>query len=265
MPDENQSIAELMELLRKGSQHLVKMAKELAIPWNPNLKNSRALHNMYARNLITSYVSKFADLSAGVILAIEQENFLTYALCGRALIETTAILRYYMIEQYKPLFDKGQFGKSEMQQLIDIDDHHLRGGKFDWESFLLQRYSKLKKATVEKLDRKGQKPASPPDRETGPQQVRIGLCVEKWGREMPEVLIVYNLFCDLVHPNIGSTFLVASTSSDRLYFSRFRGEPVGRAILEQSFPALMSMVNRPFGQLIEMLMGTIWQEDEPAF
>jgi hypothetical protein len=155
MPDENQSIAKLMELLREGSQHLVEMAKELAIPWNPDLKNPRALHNMYARNLITSYVSKFADLSAGVILAIEQENFLTYALCGRALIETTAILRYYIIEQYKPLFDKGQFGKSEMQQLIDIDDHHLRGGKFDWESFLSQRYSKLKKATVEKLDRKG--------------------------------------------------------------------------------------------------------------
>lgn len=61
-------------------------------PWNPTLDDPRKLHNMYARNLITSYVSKFADLSNGLIIAIEKQNFLIYALCGRALLETTAIL-----------------------------------------------------------------------------------------------------------------------------------------------------------------------------
>jgi len=41
---------------------------------------------MYVRNLITAYVSKFADLSNGVLLAIKKQNYLMYGLCGRALL-----------------------------------------------------------------------------------------------------------------------------------------------------------------------------------
>jgi hypothetical protein len=44
-----------------------------------------------------------------------------------------------------------------MQQLIAIDDQHLRGGRFDWESFLFQRYSKLKEKSVARLESKGKK------------------------------------------------------------------------------------------------------------
>jgi hypothetical protein len=257
---DQKSIPELIEILRKGTEHLVRMAKGLEFPWNPVPGDPRQLHNMYARNLITSYVSKFADLSNGLLVAIEQQNFLMYALCGRALIETVAILRYYIVEEYKPLFDKGQLGPDEFKRLIELDDRHLRGGKFDWESFLFQRYSRLKADAVARLQSKGK--AKPPDPDAGPQQVRIGRCIESWGRETPEVVVAYNLFCDLVHPNIGSTFLVASTNTDGLYFSRFRGEPVGRAILEQSLPILLSISHRPFGQYLAVLMGPIWQDDE---
>jgi hypothetical protein len=256
------SIHELIDMLGKGTQHLVKMAEGLEFPWNPNLEDLRKLHNMYARNLITSYVSRFADLSNGIILAIERSNFLTYALCGRALIETTAILRYYLVEQYKPLLDKGTLNNNDFARLIEIDDRHLRGGKFDWESFLFKRYSKLKTDAVTRIAGKGKKQTPPSKGDILPQQVRIGSCVESWAREMPEVLIAYNLFCDLVHPNIGSSFLVASTQSEALYFSRFRGEPVGRAIFEQSFPILLSVTQRPFGSYLALLMGTIWQDNE---
>ncbi len=261
MASEQRSIPELINTLRKGTEHLVNMAKGLEFPWNPTLDDPRKLHNMYVRNLITAYVSKFADLSNGILLAIDQQNFLMYALCGRALIETTAILRYYVTEQYKPLLDKRQLGSADMQRLIQIDDQHLRGAKFDWESFLFQRYSKLKEDAVARIESKGRKPKRP-EPETLPQQVRIGDCVHSWARETPGVRIAYDLFCDLVHPNIGSTFLVASTSSDGLYFSRFRGEPVGRAILEQSLPILLSVTHRPFGDYLVVLMGTVWQDDE---
>jgi hypothetical protein len=256
------SIHELIDRLRIGTEHLIKMAEGLEFPWNPNLEDPRKLHNMYARNLITSYVSRFADLSNGITIAIERSNFLMYALCGRALIETTAILRYYLVEQYKPLLDKGTLSKNDFARLIEIDDRHLRGGKFDWESFLFKRYSKLKTDVVTRMARKGKKHTPSSSGDILPPQVRIGSCVESWGRELPEVLVVYNLFCDLVHPNIGNSFLVASTSGDALYFSRFRGEPVGRAIFEQSFPILLSVTHRPFGNYLTALMGTIWQDDE---
>jgi hypothetical protein len=83
------------------------MAENLNFPWDPTQDDLRKLHNNYARNLITCYVSKFSNLSEAILYSIENENYLVYALAGRALIETTAILRYYVIHQYKPLLDKG--------------------------------------------------------------------------------------------------------------------------------------------------------------
>lgn len=248
-------------MVRQGTDHLVAMAKQLQFPWTPSADDPRKLHNMYVRNLITSYVSKFADLSSGVLHAIDQHNFLTYALCGRGLIETTAILRYYCIAEYKPLLDKGNLSPTDMKRLLEIDDRHLRGGKFDWQSFLLKNYTKLRDDAIAKLKKGAQKVEQPTD-SAFPTQVRIGKCVESWAQETPEVVIAYNLFCDLVHPNIGSTFLIASTSKDGLYFSRFRGEPVGRSIFEQSFPLLVSLTHKPFGKYLTVLMGTIWQDDE---
>jgi hypothetical protein len=111
------------------------MATKMEVCWNPTEGDPWKLHNLYARNLITCYVAKFADLCSGLIHAVETDNFLTYALCGRSLIENAATLRYYVLQKYKPLFDKGTLLADGMKTLIDTDDQFLRGGKFDWESF----------------------------------------------------------------------------------------------------------------------------------
>jgi hypothetical protein len=180
-----------------------------------------------------------------------------YALCGRALIETTAILRYYIVEEYKPLLDKGPLAQNDLQRLIEIDDRHLRGGTFDWESFLFKNYSKLKEEAAARVGGISKKQGREP------RQVRIGRdCMKSWAKETPAVSIVYDLFCDLVHPNIGSTFLVASTTNDGLYFSRFRGKPVGHSIFEQSFPMLVSVTHKEFGRYLALLAATIWHDDE---
>ena len=213
---------------------------------------------MYARNLICAYVSKFSDLSTSILHAVEHDDFLTYALCGRALIEATATLRYYVLYQYKPLLDKDSLDACAFKKLIEIDDRHLRGGRFDWESFLFRRYSKLKADAIQHLKDKTDKKKKP----IVSEQVNVLTCIEKWSAETPEVLIAYNLFCDLVHPNVGSTFLIASTFEDNLYFSKFRGEPVGRQIFAQSFPILISITHKPFGEYLLILMGTIWQDNE---
>lgn len=257
-------IPRLLEVLRQGTEHLTKMAKGLESPWTSEPQDPRRLHNMYARNLITCYVSKFSDLSHGILEGVERSNFLVYALCGRALIETTATLWYYVHQEYKPLLDKGQFGPEEMRTLLEIDDRHLRGTRFDWESFLFRNYSKLRENVTAHLDAKRKKKKTPPVAQESiiRPQINVLTCVERWAAESAGVLIAYNLFCDLVHPNIGSNFLVASTSPEGLFFSRFRGEPVGRQIFEQSLPILLSTSHKPFGPLLTMLMGTIWQDDE---
>ena len=74
---EHLSTAELIELLRQGNQHLANMAEGFDIAWDPApQKDPRRVHNMYVRNLVTSYVSRFSELSNGVLAALERGDFL---------------------------------------------------------------------------------------------------------------------------------------------------------------------------------------------
>jgi len=70
------------------------------------------------------------------------------------------------------------------------------------------------------------------------------------------------LFCDLVHPNIGSSFLVASIYNEQMYFKPTEGRSVGEDIFQQSFPILVSVTQKTFGAHLVMLMSTIWLDDE---
>lgn len=256
-----QTVPELMILLRQGTEHLTRMAEKLDFPWSPTLDDPRKLHNVYARNLITCYVSKFAQLSEAVLESVENKRYLVYALAGRSLIEHTATLRYYMLFKYKPLFEDGSLTTSDLKHLIDIDDCHLRGGRFNWEAFFFKRYKQLKNDAVSQLAKKKTKQKHLVQGIVA-EQVNVLTCIEKWAEVTSEVLIAYNLFCDLVHPNIGSSFLVASTDGNDLYFTPSKGKCVGVDIFEQSFPILISITQKPFGEHLEMLMATIWQDDE---
>lgn len=252
---------ELIELLRLGTKHLSSMAKNLDCPWSLENEDPRKLHNVYAKNLITCYVSKFTQLSETILSSRENQNYLSYALAGRSLIEITATLRYYSLNQYKPLLDKGNLTMDDMKRLIEIDDRHLRGNRFDWESFLSKRYKKLIEDATKQIANKKDKQKKMAKGIIS-EQVNVLTCIEKWAKDTPEVLIAYNLFCDLVHPNIGSSFLVASTSDEGLYFTPSRGRSVGSDIFEQSFPLLLSVTHKRFGEYLFRLIGTIWPEDE---
>ena len=60
----------------------------------------------------------------------------------------------------------------------------------------------------------------------------------------------------------GSSFLVASTNDKGLYFTPSKGRSVGSDIFEQSFPILVSVTQKPFGEYLSMLMRTIWPDNE---
>jgi hypothetical protein len=256
-----QTISELIDLLRQGTLNLNRMAEKLEFPWSPDMDDPRKLHNMYVRNLFTCYVSKFAQLSGAVIDSIDDKRYLVYALAGRSLIESTATLRYYVLHRYKPLLDKGTLSSDDLMQLIEIDDCHLRGGRFDWESFLSKRYSLLKEDAVKQLASKKAKPKHISQGIVA-EQVNVLTCIEKWAEVTPEVLIAYNLFCDLVHPNVGSSFLVASTTGREFFFTPAKGHCIGEDIFTQSFPILLSVTQKPFGEYLMMLLATIWQDVE---
>src|ERR1022692_4002929 len=92
----------VLEIFTKGTSLLCQIADGLDTHWQPELEDPRRLHNSYIQNLVGAYVSKYAELSRAIVAALEREDYLVYALCGRALIETVANLRYYVVYQYKP-------------------------------------------------------------------------------------------------------------------------------------------------------------------
>jgi hypothetical protein len=223
------------------------------------------LHNMYVRNLTCCYISKFADLSAGILHAIENSNFLVYALCARSLLENTATLRYYVVHEYKPIFEKGAAGRLEpgdLQRLINMHDRHLRGTRFNWGDFFDGNFAKMTEDAIRQLRDKKDKNKPKSDALLA-DQVNVITCIEKWAHETPQALVAYNLFCDLVHPSFGSTTLVASRTEDgAIYYSRFRGTPIGREIFEQSFPILLPLSYKPFAENLRRLMGSVFPESE---
>jgi hypothetical protein len=268
-PSGHSETERLLEAARKATEHLSELSNRADTPWQPSLKDPRRLHNNYVRNLADAYLSKFAELSKSLLAAIDREDYLTYALCGRSQIEAAATLRYYVVHKYRPLImelrQKGSVETDDYRRLLEIDDQHLRGSRFDWESFLQRRYSKMKDDIIAVLKAKGQKgqqKRADLAQSLTAQQVNVLTCVEKWADETPEALIAYNLFCELVHPNVGSNFLVSSRSSEKMYFAKNKGENVGRYIFEESFPLLLAVTHKPLAKFLTALMGTCWQEHE---
>jgi hypothetical protein len=106
----------------------------------------------------------------------------------------------------------------------------------------------MKEDAVKQLSKKKEKNSVSED--ITKQQVNVLTCIEKWAADAPVVLIAYNLFCDLVHPNIGSNFLVASVKNEEIYFTKYKGDMLGHHIFEESFPVLVSLTHKQIGGLL---------------
>lgn len=154
------------------------------------------------------------------------------------------------------------FARSAARNYWPNSGRHLRGTRFDWRSFLLRNYSKMKEDAVKQLSKnRGKNSVS---EEINKQQVNVLTCIEKWATEAPVIMVAYNLFCDLVHPNIGSNFLVASVEAGKIYFTKHKGEMLGHQIFEESFPVLVSITHKQIGGLLATLTERIWLKDGPS-
>jgi hypothetical protein len=255
---------EWIETFAKSSMHMMNVARHMDYPWLETPPTEpRTLHNMYARALACAYARKFGELCNAVSASLKSEQYLLYALAGRSLIETTATLRYYVKHEYRPLMEKSELTPKEMDQLLAVDDRHLRGGRFDWKSFSSGRYKDMLDEARRELEHKkaGTKTRYLPPNLINEQR-NVYTCIEKWAGEAPGALLTYNLFCELVHPNVGSSFLVASTEEGKMYFGTGKGSSLGRVIAGQSLPFLGALVIKEFGNSWFLLASTIWTDDE---
>lgn len=58
-------------------------------------------------------------------------------------------------------------------------------------------------------------------------QVNILTCLETWIREEPAIGKLYGLFCDLVHPNLGSTLMVTRIYDQKIVVGGSSGTSFG--------------------------------------
>lgn len=219
----------------------------------------RLLHNNYVDMIRAVYLVKTTALCKSLADSVNRLDFLAYALIGRSLIEHAANFRYFFREQIAPLV-KADASPEDMEAFRKLCEVHIRGTRFDWHAFLVKNFEKMKAEVREKLKAGSNAPkASHAD---SPRPVPIKKCIDAWGKETPAVVIAYDLFCDLVHPNVGSNFLTMTVDGYQFRIRPNSVECVAFTIFEDSFPLLLACSLKEIAWLLAHTLLLKYQDDE---
>ncbi len=210
--------------------------------WNPP-QELPELVNHYLDMLWVVYISKYHLLCQSLIQALNAENFFLYGMIGRSLIEHTAILKYYVSGKMLPLgqtiLSQEKITEASIEELIILLDRHLTGKRFDWDSFLEDYFDELEQP------QQGSVLKEP--------QVNVLTCLQKWIKENSAIAGLYELFCDLVHPNLGSTLLISRlVERHNIGVGGSVGQPVGLEIFNRTFEQLIALFQEVRAQLMQL-------------
>ncbi len=225
------------------------------------------LFNHYVDIVLAVSLHKFSSLIATLIESVNRGNYLTYALTGRSMIEHVATLRYYWEKRLAPIIqtasERGSLTPDERKSAILSLDQHLRGSRFDWLSFELKDYRQLKESQASRRRQK-RGTQSETRRENFPDQINVQTAIDHWAKAEPGIHIAYDIFCDLVHPNLGSNFLVMTRDEGRLRVDPQGASAIGFDIFRQSLPLLVSSAIREGARLIPLFAVIRYEDDELA-
>lgn len=200
----------------------------------------------------SQYIAKYQELVKGYIDSINNKNYLITALCGRAVIESTATLRYYNKECNKKIknlssTDSDKFDPKVMADLFMILNQHMRGSRFHWEKF----FTSDKKTFVQDLIEK----AKAKDKNTEfTEALPMPRILDSWASDMPELRLFYDFFCDLVHPNVGSNLLLMGVENGQIEIGGDSNKAVGKKICAESVMLLTPCVKEASLQLAESVL-----------
>ena len=223
-------------------EHLLAAEITETLIWQPPSEPSQ-LVNHYLDMLWIVYVNKYHLLCQSLIQALNAENFFLYGMIGRSLIEHTAILKYYVTGKMLPLandvLSQEQITESKIEELITFLARLLTGERFDWDSFLADYFDELQRPQQGRLLKE--------------TQVNVLTCLQKWMKEEPAIANLYELFCDLVHPNLGSTLLVSRLiDKQKIGVGGSEGQPVGLEIFNRTFDQLIALFPETHSQLLQL-------------
>jgi hypothetical protein len=224
-------------------------------------------HNIYLDSVIDSSCHKYYQIGKCLIGAVKNGDYLVYAMCGRALIELVATLRYYS----QNLAKLGMTSEISPGAALQLDQRQLQGSRFSWDKWIDERQLEAKRSKVaarittalladpdadtSELEAEADKLADTPSAENednnGPvAALNVLTAITAWSKSNPGVANTYTLFCDLVHPNMGSNLLIAQISDEQLYFADVGGEPYGVEVVRSSLTDLKELVVLPFAEAL---------------
>lgn len=260
---------EFVEKIPIATQHAYRTVELFDQLFDLELKGDwRVVFNQYVDAVFASSLLKEALLNRSIIEAVNRYDFLSYALAGRSLIENTATIRYYIEKKIHPFVKKCIKNKSvsdgELKQAIDHLHHLLMGSRFDWPRFFEEGFDALSHDYTDYLKRKKK------DKHAGKwkakpllcQQINVATCLESWANEEPRIGVLYDLFCDMVHPNIGSTLCILTPAEKGIKFVGQTKDSFGVRLFDISYGPLQSLVGKAFAKYITFVIHLKFQEDE---
>lgn len=231
----------LLDKFAEASDLFAKQSLKYEIKYERPKGDIRDIVNKYLNLLWANYITKFATFTQAIIRALNESDFLTYALVGRAMIEHTAVFRYYEKVKIIPLIDKSlparKLTTEDLLQLTNILDQHLRGGRFNWQAYIDHDFRAL-------FDRK----------RTPLKQIGVGECISEWEKDYPSITVLYDLFCDFVHPNLGSTLLVVRVWPEGTGIGGNRGRLAGIELFSPTFVGIASVIEEASRLLNNLLL-----------
>jgi hypothetical protein len=225
-PFRQQVDPELLPLLDQMELAISRLAeyRQTTMIWN-SPENRAQQFNRYIDVIWAVHLAKLLLLSETLVDTLNQQSFLLYGIIGRSLLEYTAVLRYYVRNKIQPLAQSLQgtdtVDDATLDAMTAILDKHLRGTRFNWQEILAPYQV-------------NQRPKLPPP----PTQVNVITCLEKWIEDESYIHDLYMLFCDLVHPNLGSTLMVIQQTEEKLVIGGTSTEGFGMIIFNQTFADL---------------------------
>jgi hypothetical protein len=224
-------------------------------------KDIRETHNNLIKAILASTGAKYVSLSLTIVESVNKHDFLTYALAARSTIEIVATFRYFMFNKIKPIVHEmassSHYTAAQVEQLIIQENIYLRGTRFDWNEFFENGFRPLNERYAEWLiEKKKDKNAKKwiPGRSPPVEQTSVTTCLAKWAEDEAGVGTLYDLFCDLVHPNIGSVMSTMVHVGDQLRFRVRDPSSEGFHLFQKSFSAFHVLTSTELTNLIKMLL-----------
>ena len=212
-------------------------AKSFRITYDFGPKDTTATFNMYLDLIWAAYVNKTSLLLDSFITSVNSENYVTFALIGRSIIENTAILRYYLKTDIQPLAAQcaaaGKSGNDRLKKDVILKlDRLLHGGRFKWDSLATGRIEDVLHGDSTFLP-----------------QVSIGKCIFSWAKDDQPYRSLYDLYSDMTHPNLGSNLLVLKVWGEQPGFGGDDGYIYGRMLM----PLMITGISQVIKELHNLL------------